>query len=1103
MRQGSLRNATMVGVCALVLLLGSVGLGTALAAESGPAWRIVQVPSPTNLSPGSEATGSEAQGAVPRLMVFMSNVGGATAGTATVTDTLPSGLEVAVSTEPEIAMSAGGGRTSKPCAVSGQVVTCEVTKALEPGGLVQIAIPLAVAPAATGELANQVSVSGGGAPAVSNTSGVTISASRPGFGFLPGTGLRMSAFDDAGLFPSAGAHPYDVEVGAEFPSVAYGTGGNATTPDEGLRSVKFALPEGLVVNPTAVPVRCTTVQVSIGECPVESQVGVVETEIASIGRGPYPLYSIVPPPGHPAELAYNYAGDAVIHILGGVDGSFHLTAESSDLLTHFPIVGVDAFLWGNPSDPGHDALRKGVGWRGSKGGDWHGRAVCEQEREEEEEKGEVGEGCSLEPSPAPFLTMPSSCTEPTEIEGFAESWLGSKSTEKRPLTDFEGNVAHPSGCGALAFEPTIESKATTDQGENPTGLDFSVHQPQNEALDGRATATLKDATVTLPEGMTVNPASANGLGSCSEEEMGYRPEGSKVRFDTAPQTCPDAAKVGTLEVTTPLLETKLPGSVYVAKPFDNPFGSLLAIYLAVEDEKSGIVAKLAGKVEPDPETGRLTARFTENPELPLEDIDLHFFSGAGAALKTPLSCGAATTSSTLTPWSTPEGADVHPSDSFQISGSCSASEAAAPKTVNFTAGTMTPLSGAFSPFVLRIARPDGSQHITGIETLLPEGLLGKLAGVAYCPESGIAQAKSRETPEQGKLEQASPSCPAASEVGTVQVTAGAGIAPIPVSGHAYLAGPYKGAPLSLVVIVPAVAGPFDLGTVVDRVALNVGEFDARIHAVADPLPTILNGIPLDVRSIELKLDRPGFTLNPTSCEAASIDGSIATQAGQTAAVSNRFQVGECGRLAFKPKLSLSLKGRTTRSGHPALRAMVTMPPGGANIARAQVGLPHSEFLDQANLNQVCTQANLKAGTCPAKAVYGHAKAWTPLLDKPLEGPVYLGVGFGYQLPAMVADLNGQIRVLLKGKVDTTKKRGLRNTFELVPDAPVEKFVLELKGGPKYGLLENSEDICLRPQRASAQFTGQNGKVVNLHPEIANGCKKVKHGKHKRKPHRGR
>jgi hypothetical protein len=1081
------RYVTVIAACTMALCLLPL-LPAAAAAEAGPAWRVIQATAPTNLVPGTEDGNILALYAVPRWMIFMTNVGGGTAGAATFTDTLPAGVTVSAAAQPSIEVSVGEASSfTKSCTVSGQMVTCEMTKSLPPGGLAEINVPLAVSPSASGEVVNQVSVFGGGAAAVSSSVAATISPAPAAFGYLPGTGLRASAFDDGGLTPTAGSHPYDVEIGAEFSTVELPSPGgapSAVVPSQGLRNVRFDLPGGLVVNPSAVPVRCTTPELEFSQCPVESQVGVVEAELTLANRAPYELYSMVPPPGHPAEFAFNYKpGGVIIHILGGLNGDFHLTAESTELLTHFALLGVDTFLWGVPSDPGHDTFRRGLG--------------CEK-------------GCSVQASPAPFLTMPSSCTEPLAIDGTVESWQGGSGMMTPPMVDADGEPIQITGCNSLAFEPTIKSKATTNASDSPTGLDFAIHQPQDESLTGRATSTLKNVTVTLPDGMTLNPAAANGLASCTESQMGYAPEGAKVRFDTEPQTCPDAAKVGTVTATTPLLDETLTGAVYVAKPFQNPFDSLLAIYLAIESRKSGIVAKLAGKVEPNPVTGQLTATFTENPELPLNDIEVEFFKGANAALKSPLSCGTKTTTTTLTPWSTPEGVDVHPTDSFETSvpasgsGVCPTSEADAPKDFSLSAGTVSPLAGAYSPFVLRLARRDGTQQITGVDTTLPEGLLGRLAGVPYCPQAGIAQAVSREVPERGKEEQASPSCPAASEVGTVQVTAGAGISPVPVSGHAYLAGSYKGAPLSLVVIVPAVTGPFDLGTVVDRVALNVDEYSARIHAVADPLPTIRDGIPLDVRTIELNLDRPSFTLNPTSCEAMAVEGSASTQAGQSTPLKNPFQVGECGRLGFKPKIAISLKGPTKRAGLPALRATVTYPKGGAyaNIARAQVSLPHSEFLEQGNLDQTCTKPLLAAHACPASSIYGKVKAWTPLLEKPLEGNVYLVGGYGYKLPAMVAELNGQLRVLLVGKVDISKSGGIRNTFEAVPDAPVEKFVLELKGGKKYGLLVNSEDICKKKQVAGAVFTAQNGKTLSLSPTVANSCKGKGKKKHKKsKSHR--
>jgi hypothetical protein len=1083
----------------ILVLIGAAfcSPGFAQAATPTVAWQINQSATPTNLVPASIGNHQNA----PQYEIFVTNLGGASSeGGVMVTDDLPIGVEPAgevhnasapffiYARRPQSTVETGD------CGISGQIVSCEISAPVQAGTSFVVSIPLKVDPDPPGSIENVVTVEGGGATESSSLRSPASGAVSP-FDLLEGPGLSAGLFDEVGDTPVAGAHPFE----AIF-NVGITTSGEGV-PSQSMRTVRVELPDGLVVNPSATPAngRCTVLELirsalsspAIRTCSPESQIGdAYFTNKNFFKHGLSPLYNVVPPPGAAAALAFEVSGSVVV-LTGGLTGGFRLTAESREILSRYEIFDVAIKLWGVPSDSRHDSSRQG------------GETLLGGTPEETVEHcmENAINGCPVAPSRAPFLTAPTSCTQPLAFSADVTSWLGGEATATRPLTDREFNPAHVTGCNQLAFEPTISSQATTNAAETSSGLDFSIHQPQDESLGGRSTAAMKDATVSLPEGMSLNPSAANGLSSCTEQQMGYAPEEGKIFFETTPNTCPNAAKVGTLSVHTPLLEEDQPGAIYVAKPFDNPFGSLLAIYLAVEDEETGIIAKLAGKVTPDPATGRLTATFTENPELPLEDIDLHFFNGARGVLTTPLTCGTKTTTSTLTPWSTPEGVDVHPSGSFATTVGCSASEAAAPKTVAFTAGTTTPLSGAFSPFVLRLSRPDGSQHITGIDTTLPEGLLGKLAGVAYCPESGIAQAISREVPEQGKAEQGSPSCPQSSEVGSVQVTAGSGITPIPVNGHAYLAGPYKGAPLSLVVIVPAVAGPFDLGTVVDRVALNVGEYDARIHAVADPLPTIRDGIPLDVRSIELKLDRPGFTLNPTSCEVASIEGSVSTQAGQTAPLNNRFQVGECGRLAFKPSLKLSLKGQTKRNGHPALKAVLTVPKKGsfANIAKAQVGLPHSEFLDQGNIGSVCTQPQLKADACPKKAIYGHAKAWTPLLDKPLEGPVYLGVGFGHKLPDLVADLNGQLRILLHGKVDTDKQEGIRNTFETVPDAPVSKFILEMKGGKK-GLIVNSTNICKGTHKAEVDFKAQNGKTKSFDAPIANSCGKGggKKGKGKKK-----
>jgi len=645
---------------------------------------------------------------------------------------------------------------------------------------------------------------------------------------------------------------------------------------------------------------------------------------------------------------------------------------------------------------------------------------------------------------------------------------------------------------------------------NPS-LPDNVYRPGFAVAQGglpRATAPAKDVTVTLPVGMSVNPAAANGLAACSESQIGFLSGVPGVHFSEAPQSCPDASKVGRIEVSSPLLDHEIKDGVggartgvYVAKPFDNPFGSLLAIYLVVEDPITGIIAKLGGKVEPDPVTGQLKTTFEENPQLPIEDFSVHLYKGPEAVLKTPLACGTHTTATVMVPWSAPEGANANPSDSFVTSvaaggsGPCPASEAEAPHKPSFTAGTVAPQAGAYSPFVFNLTRPDGTQRLGGIETTLPPGLTGKLAGVARCSEAQIALAKSREVPNKGAVEQQSPSCPSTSEVGTVTVAPGAGTTPYYVTGHVYLAGPYKGAPLSLAVITPGVAGPFDLGAVTVRVALRVDPETAQIHAVSDPIPRIIEGILLNVKSVALNLGRPSFTLNPTSCNPMQVALNAISTLGQSASLATPFQVGGCGALPYKPRFALRLKGGTKRGDHPKLIATVRAKPGEANTAQAQVKLPRSTFLDQAHIRTVCTRVQFAAEACPKGSIYGKATAITPLLDEPLSGNVYLRSS-NHKLPDLVVALRGPaslpIEVDLHGKTDSVK-RALRNTFEALPDAPVSSFRLELFGG-KRGLVVNSRDLCGRRPRATVFLLAQSGKAAESRPAVQADCTKGRKGK---------
>jgi hypothetical protein len=843
------------------------------------------------------------------------------------------------------------------------------------------------------------------------------------------------------------------------------------------KSIVATLPPGLIGNPLATP-RCAQHELIQATCDGATQVGVLRVEGNRRQEplaAPYelPLYNLVPPAGVAAQLGAPLPRpvNGVAHIDAGLDAGHAIKAAALNATAAEGVISAEATIWGIPHDPSHDDER-----------------FCPAPGSEEAVPGNGGQCEELEGEPKPFLRNPTSCSTAPVARLKVDAWQG-----PGDFVDAEVEMPPMEGCEEVPFEPSFELAPTTAGADSPTGLNVDLHLPQPQEPGEPGTADLRKAVITLPEGLAVNSASADGLAGCAPGQIEL--EGRE------PARCPDASKIGTVEVGTPLLEHPLRGGVYVATPHDNPFDSLLALYIAVEDARTGLVVKLAGEVEADRETGQLTTTFDQSPQLPFEDFELRFFDGPRAALKTPATCGTFATEAVLTPWTAPEGEEATRSSAFAIGpGADGAPCAASPDQLShapaFSAGTAVPQAGAHSPFVLRLSRGAGSQEIEGVSVTLPPGLTGRLAGVPYCPEREIARAATRD----GRAEAADPACPAASRVGTVTVATGAGPTPHHVTGSVYLAGPHSGAPLSLAVVTPAVAGPFDLGTVVVRSLLYVDPQTARIRAVAGPIPSILEGIPLDVRSIAVQLDRPGFALNPTSCEPMTIAGTALSAHGQGAALSSRFQVGGCAGLPFAPRLELSLKGPVRRGAHPALRAVLTTSPGEANIAGAQVTLPRTEFLEQGHLRDVCTRAQFNAGggngeQCPPSSVYGFARARTPLLDQPLEGPVFLRSSDN-ELPDLVAALGGQIEVVLAGRIDSVKRR-IRNSFEVVPDAPVEEFTLEMMGGGK-GLLVNSTNICAKAssRRAKVYFAGQNGRSHAAQPLLKASCKKKKGKKRK-------
>ncbi|HEY2535725.1 MAG TPA: hypothetical protein VGI24_01940, partial [Solirubrobacteraceae bacterium] len=661
--------------------------------------------------------------------------------------------------------------------------------------------------------------------------------------------------------------------------------------------------------------------------------------------------------------------------------------------------------------------------------------------------------------------------------------------------DAGGTPTAPQGCGAVPFNPKITASSTSRAASASSGLDFELGLP-NEGLtnpSGIAETEPEKVEVELPQGITANPSTAAGLTACSEQQ-----------FEEASITnpgCPASSKLGTLFARSPLIEEPVEGAVYVATPHANPFGNLLSLYIVASAPERGVLIKQAGRVDINQTTGQLTTTFDGLPPLPYSSFQLDLHEGPRAPLTTPLTCGAFQATARLYPFSEPSTATVRTApftiNSGPEGGGCVGSETQLPNTPSFEAGSQTPLAGAYSPLVLNLGRSEASQRFGAINTTLPEGWLGKLAGVPFCSDAQIAAASARNGEGQGALEQASPSCPEASQVGVVNITAGAGPDPYPVQGKAYLAGPYKNAPLSLAIVTPAIAGPFDLGAVVVRVGLYIDPNTAQITAISDPFPTILDGIPLDIRSVSLNMNRAGFTFNPTSCEPLSITGQETSTLGQTTGLADRFQVGGCQNLPFKPAMAISTQGKTSKASGASLTVKVSQQSGEADIHKVDLTLPSVLPARLTTLQQACTEAqfNTNPAGCPPGSFIGTAKAITPILNVPLIGPAILVSHGGAAFPDVVFLLQANergatIRVDLDGKTDI--KRGITySRFETVPDAPITSFETILPQGP-HSVLAATANLCTSKLSIPTELTGQNGALVKQNtPVTVTGCLKAK------------
>jgi len=919
---------------------------------------------------------------------------------------------------------------------------------------------------------------------------LAVPAARADFG-LYGFDVTFTEADGT-MATQAGSHPFAMSTSL---GINFVEEGGQTQIEGRIKDIFLEQIPGLVADTTAYP-RCSSIGfLENANCPLDTQVGITASSSNLLQWRSSPVFNLTPPPGVLLRIGWSVAKTAniVIDIVLNAEQPHNGVAFSRNTPQTVDVVASKTELWGVPTDPKHDEFR---------GAELFGGCLKEKAPESfplgdvEGFQFESTDGpcpLSVDDNAKPFLTLPTQCEQPALTSYETVSWEGEFDAGGVLTHDAAGNPQRFTGCGALpAFDPSIEAQPTSRAAESPTGLDFALRIADEglTSVNGRAKSHIRKTVVTLPEGMTANPSLAEGLEVCSEADLEAETVGS------APgRGCPEASKIGTIEVETPLIDQTVNGALYQAEPHANlAQDSLIAFYIVLKNPQLGILVKQPVKVEPDPRTGQLVAIADQIPQLPFSSFELKFREGGRSPLITPPTCGTYEVKAEITPWS--GQATMQSASAFEVisgpnGGPCPAG--GQPFGPGFEAGSQNNAAGAFSPFSMRLTRRDGDQDLVRFDATLPPGVLAKLAGVSKCSDAEIALAETKA----GRAELASPSCPPNSRIGRVVSGAGVGSQLTYVPGTVYLAGPFAGAPISAVGIVPAVAGPFDIGTVVVRQALVVDPVTGEVTADgarSQPIPHILAGIPLRVREIQVHVDRPGFTLNPTSCAEMATDAAIwggganpfSLADNSPVARSARYQAADCASLGFKPRLSLKLKGGTKRADHPALQAVLRPRPGDANLKRTVVRLPRSAFLDQAHIRTICTRVQFAANNCPAGAIYGHVTAFTPLLDEPLSGPAYLRSSDN-KLPDLVFDLHGLVDVEASARIDSVRG-GIRATFAAIPDAPVTKVVVEMQGGKK-GLIVNSRNLCAGPNRAALRLEAHSGKSLALRPALAVKCKK--------------
>jgi len=918
-----------------------------------------------------------------------------------------------------------------------------------------------------------------------------------------GEGFKAAAYEGEGeLSSKAGTHPYALSFDLDFA----GAGG---VEEDGLRNLTLEMPPGLFENPTATGQDyCDTTEFhkarkSVWEtsrsgesCRDNTQVGTIAVRSAS---GAFPertfgLFNLVPKKGEPAELGARPYEKSIVFVptIRQEDGEYRIALTAKEIPRDLQLAGLTVTIWGVPWAVANNEQR--------------GECLNEVDPAHSWGKCSVGPPRDVDSKKVKaYLSMPTSCEAPLTFVAVARSWQ--QEAEMEPASSSQAPL---SGCEKLEFKPHATAVLSNPRASSPSGYAFDivvdtsgVEEPL--CIHGTFFATgcvptpVRKAVVTLPEGVSINPSVGAGLSVCTQAQY----ETGETASSPFGAGCPSQSKIGDFSVKSPIVAGPVQGAIYLAAPRDNQFGSLLAIYLVAKSIQRGILVKVAGELEPNPVTGTITATFDKLPQLPYSDLSIRFREGQRSPLATPPSCGALQTEADLTPWRN-SSLVVHDSLPAAISagaGGGPCPSGLAPFAPKATGGSLNSQAGAYSPFYLHLTRDVTEQEITSYSAQFPPGLLGKIAGIPYCPDAAIEAARQRS----GVAERDHPSCPAASLIGRTYSGYGVGSVLAYAPGSLYLAGPYRGSAFSVVAIDSALVGPFDLGVVIVRSAVRIDPATAQASIDAtgtDPIPHIIDGVPIHLRDIRAYIDRPGFTLNPTSCEKFTVSSAM-NGAGERfgdisddtlATATAPFQAFDCRSLGFRPRIALQMKGPAKRGKHASLRVVVRPRPGEANIRSSQVTLPPSLFLEQGNIKTICTKVQFASHRCPPGSAYGHVRAFTPLLEEPMEGPAYLRAS-SHTLPDLVFALRGHgVEVDVAGRIDSFRG-GIRGTFPVIPDAPVTKFVLKMNAG-KRGLLVNAENLCRKRQAAIARFIGHSNRGWRLHPQVKAECK-AKKGKGKR------